>query len=357
MIPPARPRRGPSGWHFDIDKHTTAFFPPSALPYLPAPIAHFLGYRTHAPTRPLGNLAMIFWAVIGVFSSLAVIGAVGLAVPAFTTRGVPTIVGSFVRCVFSKDPPHSPSQIHWNHTNTRFSPTVQGAAAVLDFYAIESPLAQPRNAILGQAVSAVVGVAICKLFALSPHFEAVRWLGASLSVACATALMALTGTVHPPAGATALMVVLDPDVQEIGWFIILPLMLGCCLMLGVALVVNNVQRRFPYYWWSPNETGAYWRRGGGGGGEMETEKGERAGGAGEGKASLERRKKQQEVEESSGGSSSGDLESGGELARITSVMSGRGGEIVIRRGRVRIPDGLSLRPEEILSLEMLSERL
>jgi hypothetical protein len=166
--------------------------------------------------------------------------------------------------------------------------------------------------------------------------------------------MALTGTVHPPAGATALMVVLDPDVQEIGWFIILPLMLGCCLMLGVALVVNNVQRRFPYYWWSPNETGAYWRREGG---EMQTEKEERGDGAGEGRASLERRKKQQQEEESSGGSSSGDLESGRELARITSVMSGRGGEIVIRRGRVRIPDGLSLRPEEILSLEMLSERL
>jgi hypothetical protein len=40
-----------------------------------------------------------------------------------------------------------------------------------------------------------------------------------------------------------------------------------------------------------------------------------------------------------------------------SVVSGRGGEIVIRRGRVHIPDGLSLRPEEILSLETLSERL
>ena len=56
-------------------------------------------------------------------------------------------------------------------------------------------------------------------------------------------------------------------------------------------------------------------------------------------------------------SSSGDLELGGELARLVSVMSGREGEIVIRRGKVKIPEGLSLRPEEILSLETLSERL
>jgi hypothetical protein len=96
MIPPNQPRRGPSRWHFDIDKHLNPFFPPSALPMMPAPIAHFLGYRTHAPAHPLGNLAMIFWAVIGVFASLAVIGAVALAVPAFRAQGVPTIIGSFV---------------------------------------------------------------------------------------------------------------------------------------------------------------------------------------------------------------------------------------------------------------------
>lgn len=107
MIAPSGPRRGPSRWHFDIDQHTNRFFPPSALPYLPSPVAHFLGYRTHAPARPLGNLAMIFWAVIGVFSSLAVIGAVGLAIPAFTSRGVPVIVGSFVRGV----PPFLPPSL------------------------------------------------------------------------------------------------------------------------------------------------------------------------------------------------------------------------------------------------------
>ncbi len=203
-------------------------------------------------------------------------------------------------------------------------------------------------------VSALTGVSICKLFALSPHFESVRWLGASLACACATALMALTGTVHPPAGATALMAVLDPHVADLGWFLFVPLLLGCCLMLGVALLVNNVQRRFPYYWWSPAETGRYWRRGGEG--EKKTEeKGEED--KGKEVVGEKRGKDAEESSSSAASSSAGDLEARGDLARLASVLSGREGEIVIRRGRVVLPDGLSLRPEEILSLEMLSERL
>lgn len=87
----------------------------------------------------------------------------------------------------------------------------QGAAAVLDFYAIESPLAQPRNAILGQLVSALVGVATCKLFMLSPHFEAIRWLGASFACAMATAAM---GLVRPPPRETLETQITDPSLNR-----------------------------------------------------------------------------------------------------------------------------------------------
>lgn len=177
--------------------------------------------------------------------------------------------------------------------------------------------------------------------------------------------MALTGTVHPPAGATALMAVLDERVAGLGWFLVCPLLLGCGLMLAVAMLVNNVQRRFPYYWWSPGETGGFWK-GRRGGQEEEGGDGDGEGGVGAGREGekghggggmpvLGLGKPQDE--ESSGSSSGGEPEVGGELVQTVSVMSGRGGEIVIRRGRVQIPEGLSLRPEEILSLEMLSERL
>jgi hypothetical protein len=149
------------------------------------------------------------------------------------------------------------------------------------------------------------------------------------------------------------MAVVDEDVAGLGWFLLLPVLLGCMLMLGVALLGNNIQRRFTFYWWSPQETGTYWRRGGI---EMETDevKGPRShssGGGGKGGG-----EKQEEADELGSSSSSGDLDLCATLGSV-SVGAGREGEIVIRRGLVRIPDGLSLRPEEILSLETLSERL
>jgi len=122
---------------------------------------------------------------------------------------------------------------------------------VLEFYAIESPLAQPRNAFFGQAISSTVGVAVCKLFRLSPRFDTIRWLGGALSCASATALMVLTKTVHPPAGATALLAVVQDDAAKLGWMLIPDVMLGCVLMLSTALLLNNIPRQFPMYWWTP----------------------------------------------------------------------------------------------------------
>lgn len=312
--PAPKPGAGISGWHFDPDRYLNPVLPASILPRLPHFVAHFLGHRTtdeRKPGRPpLGNIPMIFWAFVGIFGSLSLIGAVGQEVPLFRSRGVPTIIGSF------------------------------GAAAVLDFYAIESPLAQPRNAILGQLVASVTGVIICKLFALSNHFESIRWLGGALSCATATMVMALTGTVHPPAGATALMIVADQDVSQLGWFVLAPVSLGCALMLVVALLVNNIQRRFPFYWWSPGKTGQWWEQ------------------------RKEGRKDAAQGKRRSVGSADGVLEKPGasamSTASSTELESGPQEDervVVIRRGEVIIPDGLTLRPEEVLWLETVSQRL
>ena len=123
----------------------------------------------------------------------------------------------------------------------------------MQFYSIESPLAQPRNAVFGQLIASVIGVGICKLFALSPHFESIRWIGGALACAIATALMAVTKTVHPPAGATALLAVVSNDSIPLGWLLVPVILLGAVLMVIVALVINNIQRKFPQYWWSPED--------------------------------------------------------------------------------------------------------
>lgn len=127
----------------------------------------------------------------------------------------------------------------------------QGATAILEYHTIESPLAQPRNALLGQILSATIGICITKLFHLSPHFESLRWVSGALSVGVASALMGLTKTVHPPAGATALLCSTEPSITALGWLFIPMITLGTVLLLAVALLLNNIQRQFPVYWWTP----------------------------------------------------------------------------------------------------------
>lgn len=83
-------------WDFDIDRFLNPFIPPPPWKYLPYPLAHFLGYR-RTRRRPSGNLMPVFWAFIGIFSTILLIEAVSYQIPSFRARRVPTIVGSFVR--------------------------------------------------------------------------------------------------------------------------------------------------------------------------------------------------------------------------------------------------------------------
>lgn len=125
----------------------------------------------------------------------------------------------------------------------------QGAAAVLEFAAIDSPFAQPRNVILSQVFASAIGIGIAKLFALNPHAAALPELSGPLACAIVTALMVLTNTSHPPAGATAVVAVTQS--AGMGWFFMPVVILESVLMLAVALLINNIQRRYPVFWWTP----------------------------------------------------------------------------------------------------------
>jgi CBS-domain-containing membrane protein len=73
-----------------------------------------------------------------------------------------------------------------------------GASCVLVFALPDSPLARARNVIGGHVLSALVGVAVFALLGASPFSMA-------LGVGLATVAMALTGTLHPPAGGNPLL--------------------------------------------------------------------------------------------------------------------------------------------------------
>ncbi|MFH0958989.1 MAG: HPP family protein [Pseudomonadota bacterium] len=121
-----------------------------------------------------------------------------------------------------------------------------GASAVLLFGAPKSPLAQPRNLVGGHIMAAFIGVAVSRILISQP------WLASALAVATAIAVMHLTRTLHPPAGATALNAVIGgAKVHQLGFvYPIVPVAVGVLILLVVALVFNNIprNRRYPEFW-------------------------------------------------------------------------------------------------------------
>jgi CBS domain-containing membrane protein len=124
-----------------------------------------------------------------------------------------------------------------------------GASAALLYAAPRSELAQPRNLLLGQLIAGVTGVTAYKL--AGSHIG----LASALAVASAIAIMQVTRTLHPPAGATALIAVLGPaKVHQLGYeYVLSPVLTGAAILLVVALLINNLSasesRHYPATWW------------------------------------------------------------------------------------------------------------
>lgn len=116
-----------------------------------------------------------------------------------------------------------------------------GASCVLAFGVPDSPLAQPRNIIGGHFLSTLVGLIFFTTLGSS-------WWVMGLAVATAIAGMQLTRTVHPPAGADPLIVILS----EASWlFLATPALAGSLILAFLAIIFNNLSkdRAYPTYWW------------------------------------------------------------------------------------------------------------
>ena len=116
-----------------------------------------------------------------------------------------------------------------------------GASCVLLFAAPESPFAQPRNLVCGHLLTATVGMVMLWLFGNS------IW-SIGVAVGLVIAAMELTRTVHPPAGANPVVIML---AGKVSWtFLLMPVLLGAGILLVLALAVNNAGgRRWPLRWW------------------------------------------------------------------------------------------------------------
>lgn len=125
-----------------------------------------------------------------------------------------------------------------------------GAAAVLVYGAPMAEFSQPRNLIVGNVISAFVGVSVAANIT-SPASSA---FAAALAVSSSVLVMHLLRSMHPPGGATALIAVVGGDnIRELGyWYVLFPVLCGSAILLAIALVVNNLSRNphrhYPVYW-------------------------------------------------------------------------------------------------------------
>ncbi|TFK21416.1 HPP-domain-containing protein [Coprinopsis marcescibilis] len=191
----------------------------NVLSRLPSWFSRWLGYRV-APPPPSPNYIAWMWSFIGAFCGISLVQAVFTRASYFVEKGVPPIIASY------------------------------GASAVLIYGVLDGPLAQPRALIGGHFVGALTGVIISRLFLLLPdqRFNELSWLAASLSCATAIVAMQITSTTHPPAGATAFLPIIDPAIRAMGWYFLPVILLTSVLVLAVALISNNIQRRYPVFW-------------------------------------------------------------------------------------------------------------
>lgn len=123
----------------------------------------------------------------------------------------------------------------------------------MNYNTIRSPLAQPRNTFFGQMLSALVGVAVTKGFQRASNFEDLQWVAGAFCCAAASLVMSITGTIHPPGGATAVLAATNTEIINMGWMFVPFVMLSSAMMISVACLTNNIQRAYPVYWWTARD--------------------------------------------------------------------------------------------------------
>ena len=104
-----------------------------------------------------------------------------------------------------------------------------GASCVLVFALPTSPLDQPRNVIGGHLISAAIGLTVLSLLGPSP-------VALALGVGLAIAAMALTRTLHPPAGADPIVVIM----AGASWsFLLAPVLVGTVAIVLIAALFRH----------------------------------------------------------------------------------------------------------------------
>ena len=117
-----------------------------------------------------------------------------------------------------------------------------GSTAVLIYAAPKAPFSKPKNVFFSHIFAALVSLIIVWVFDATGLFDELHWMVCGLCVMCAILVMMFTGTVHPPAGATALTVAIS-HIADVS-FIVFPLVIGLLVMMAVAYGANVFKERY-----------------------------------------------------------------------------------------------------------------
>ena len=104
-----------------------------------------------------------------------------------------------------------------------------GASIVLITAAHSSPLAQPKNIFFGHIISSICGLIVI-------YFFDVSYFSIGFSVGLAVSLMMITKTVHPPAGANPIIIMMGNEGFS---FLLMPISAGAAILVLYAVIFNK----------------------------------------------------------------------------------------------------------------------
>ena len=104
-----------------------------------------------------------------------------------------------------------------------------GASIVLITAAFSSPLAQPRNIFFGHIISSLCGLVVIYFFDIS-------YISIGFAVGLAVTAMMITKTIHPPAGANPIIILMG---NESFIFLVFPVAIGALILVLYAILFNR----------------------------------------------------------------------------------------------------------------------
>ncbi|GAV10954.1 HPP family protein [Paenibacillus sp. NAIST15-1] len=116
-----------------------------------------------------------------------------------------------------------------------------GASCVILFALPDSPLAQPRNVIGGHLISSLVGLTISSCVG-------VHVWSLALAVGLSIAFMQWTRTIHPPAGADPLLIMMTGAPWT---YLLFPVGIGAVVLVLAAWTYHRTQgNQYPKHWFT-----------------------------------------------------------------------------------------------------------